>query len=410
MTWPSLTGWTKRWRMVVGGVAALAAGLVVVAAAVDLVDNRGQPDLLVDDARASVADATDTLGSHAAIVRPATVMEVAVRPPEETRAFPGTVHPARSSRLAFRVGGPLIDLPVQEGDVVAAGTLLARIDPRDFELAAAELAARLDAAMAAQRLAELNHDRQAQLVERGHTSRANLDQAVAERDRTAAEAASLAQQLAQARAALEDTRLIAPFDGRVARLHVELHDYVEARQPALTFHDISGSDLVVNLPETVIPRLSDIRHIEVELSHMPGRRYAAAIREIASEQAVETGTYRTALRKTEADGLAPLAGLSGTAYLSFAGDAAPSDGEILVPSSAVFAGADGGDFVWVVDGDLPVVAARPVTVAGVVGDQARLAAGLADGERIVAYGVDFLQEGQRVRPMVPPLRVAGGAP
>lgn len=400
----------RRWRMAVGWVAALTAGLVLIAAALDLVGQSRQPDLLVDDAQASVGDAAETLGPHAEIVRPAMVIEVAVQPAVETRAFPGTIHPARSSHLAFRVGGPLIDLPVQEGDVVSAGTLLARIDPRDFELAVAELAARLDAAVAAQRLAELNHERQAQLVERGHTSRANLDQAVAERDRTAAEAASLAQQLAQARAALEDTRLVAPFDGRVARLHVEFYDYVEARLPAVTFHDISGSDLVVNLPETVIPRLPDLRRIEIELSHMPGRRYAATIREIASEQAVETGTYRTALRKSEADGSVPLAGLSGTAYLSFADDDAPSGGQVLVPTSAVFAGSDGGDFVWVVEGDPPVVVPRPVTVAGVVGDRARLAAGLADGERIVAYGVDFLLEGQRVRPMVAPLRIAGGAP
>ena len=83
---------------------------------------------------------------------------------------------------------------------------------------------------------------------------------------------------------------------------------------------------------------------------------------------------------------------------------------VLVPTSAVFAGSDGGDFVWVVEGDPPVVVSRPVTVAGVVGDRARLAAGLADGERIVAYGVDFLLEGQRVRPMAAPLRIAGGAP
>ena len=362
-------------------------------------------------ALAPATEAPETLGPHAQIVRPAAVVDVAARSPVEVRAFPGTVHPARSSRLAFRVGGPLIELPVREGETVAAGTLLGRIDPRDFELAVAELDARLNAAEADHRLAELNHDRRAQLVARGHASRADLDQAVAERDRTAADLASLTQQLETARAALADTRLIAPFDGRVARLQVELHDYVTARAAAVTFHDTSGADLVVNLPERVIHRLPYLQDIEVALSDLPGHRYPATIREIASEQAADTGTYRTALRQTGLDGEAPLAGLSGTAYLTFADNGAQSDSEILVPSSAVFVGDAGGDFVWVVQGDPATVTARGVTVTGVVDERTRVSTGLNDGERIVAYGVDFLHEGQSVRPFaLSPLHVAGGRP
>ena len=391
-----------------GLIGAIVAGALACGAVALGLAGIGPLALLLDGEEASAHVGDGTLGPHAEIVRPAPVIEVAVRPGTEVRAFPGTIHPARSSALAFRVGGPLVDLPVREGDVVAAGTLLALIDPRDFVLAADELSARLDAAEAAQRLAELNHRRRARLVERGAVSRADLDQAVAERDRTAAEVASLTQSLAMARAALEDTRLIAPFDGRVARLHVELHDYVNARQPAIAFHDTSGVDLVVNLPETIIPRIPDILEIEVELSGQPGSRHAATIREIASEQATETGTYRTALRLSGLDGPAPFAGLSGTAFVRFANGASLSPHEILVPSSAVFAGDNGGEFVWVVEGDPPAVAQRPITVVGMVGDQVRLVGGLTEGERIVAYGVHFLQDGQRVRPSAPPQRAAGG--
>lgn len=351
-------------------------------------------------AEASTVGQSATLGPHAEIVRPAAVIEVAARRPAEVRAFPGTLHPVRSSRLAFRVGGPLTGLPVEEGDLVAAGDLLAEIDPRDFELAVAELEARLEAAQAARQLAILQHRRQAQLVERGHTSRANLDEAIAERDRTAAEVASLTQQLATAQAALGDTRLIAPFDGRVARLHVELHDYLSARQTAVTLHDVSGADFVVDLPERVIGRLPHLQDIEVALSDAPNGRYRAQVREMASEQAVETGTYRTALRLSGLAGVPPLAGLSGTAYLLFLKEDFQRSGEIALPSSAVFRGTEGDDRVWVVEGSPARVAARSVTVTGVEGDRLRVAGGLANGERIVAYGVDFLRDGQTVRPFM----------
>lgn len=396
--------WTKQRLMSAALVAGLGAAAVYGAYALAYRGADSETGSAQETAEVSAEGQLGALGPHAEIVRPAAVIEVTAQRPVEVRGFPGTLHPVRSSRLAFRVGGPLIDLPVEEGDLVAAGDLLAEIDPRDFELAVAELEARLEAAQAARRLANLQHRRQAQLVERGHTSRANLDVAIAERDRTAAEVASLTQQLATAQAALDDTRLIAPFDGRVARLHVELHDYLSARQTAVIFHDVSGADFVVDLPERMVGRLHHLQDIEVELSDAPNRRYGAQVREMASEQAADTGTYRTALRLSGLEGVPPVAGLSGTAYLLFLEENFQRSGEITLPSSAVFRGAEGDDRVWVVEGSPARVAGRPVTVTGVEGDRIRVAEGLENGERIVVYGVDFLRDGQAVRPFAVPGR------
>ncbi|MGP1257230.1 MAG: efflux RND transporter periplasmic adaptor subunit [Kiloniellales bacterium] len=404
MTHVGRRGKTKQ-RLMVAAVtitlgAAVAYGALALASRGPSGENIGGTnalDLLQKAEPAGASDRPATLGPHAAIVRPAAVIEVTAERPIEVRTFPGTLHPARSSQLAFRVGGPLVHLPIEEGELVAAGSLLAEIDPRDFELAVAELSARLDAARAAQELAVLHHRRQAQLVERGHASRAILDEAIADRDRTAAETASLTQQLETARAALDDTRLTAPFDGRVARLHVEQHDYVSARQPAVIFHDISATDFIVDLPERMISRLRYLQGIEVTLSDATGRSYSAAIREMASEQAADTGTYRTALRLSGFEGDPPLAGLSGTASLRFLANGFQRTGEFILPSSAVFRGASGRDYVWVVEGSPSQVSARPVTVTAIDGDRIRVASGLTNGEGVVAYGVDFLQEGQIVR-------------
>ncbi len=393
-------------------VAAIVLILVLTAgAAVTMLSDKGDTLFLIASGLlASGQTREDTLGPHAEIVRPAAVIGVALRSPVEVRAFPGTVHPARSSRLAFRVSGPLVTLPVQEGEEVGVGTLLARIDPRDFELAVADLTARLEAADAARRLAEINHGRQEELVRRRAVPVANLDSALAERDRAVAEVESVLHQLATAQAALDDTRLVAPSGGRVAALHVELHDYVTARAPVLTFHDTAATDLIVNLPETMIPRLPAVTGIEVTVADRPGRLYAAEIREMASELAADTGAYTTALRISDLDGPAPLAGLSGTARFHIAETTSASGREIMVPSSAVFAGPEGGNHVWVVTGDPSLVTARPVTVVGIDGDHTRLVGGLAQGERIVAYGVHFLREGQRVRPLDGAGLAMGGEP
>ena len=59
----------------------------------------------------------------------------------QTRTFPGRVEASDQVDLSFRVGGPLIEFPVLEGDLVSKGQLAARIDPRDYRI-------RLDAARA----------------------------------------------------------------------------------------------------------------------------------------------------------------------------------------------------------------------------------------------------------------------
>jgi multidrug efflux pump subunit AcrA (membrane-fusion protein) len=50
------------------------------------------------------------------------------------RNFPGRANAAKEVELSFRVNGPLITFPASVGDKVAQGDVLARIDPRDFEV------------------------------------------------------------------------------------------------------------------------------------------------------------------------------------------------------------------------------------------------------------------------------------
>ena len=49
------------------------------------------------------------------------------------RNIPGSVQAHRKAVLAFQVSGPLVKLPIKEGDTVKKGALLAQIDPRDFK-------------------------------------------------------------------------------------------------------------------------------------------------------------------------------------------------------------------------------------------------------------------------------------
>lgn len=159
----------------------------------------------------------------------------------ETLTLYGNVD-VRTVDLAFRVGGRIAEMPVDEGTKVAPGAVLARLDPVPFQQALAAARARVEAAIAArdktlagnrpqeieqaralvaQRRAtltrtELTHDRTARLVSTSAVSQAELDAAEAEwREAGAmlasaeaalslAEAGSRAEDIAAAEAALAE--------------------------------------------------------------------------------------------------------------------------------------------------------------------------------------------------------------
>ncbi len=48
--------------------------------------------------------------------------------------FPGRASAGQEANLSFRVAGPLVEFPINVGDKVAAGGLIARIDPNDYQV------------------------------------------------------------------------------------------------------------------------------------------------------------------------------------------------------------------------------------------------------------------------------------
>jgi multidrug efflux pump subunit AcrA (membrane-fusion protein) len=93
------------------------------------------------------------------VVRPVKVMTITSSGDAFTRRLPGTVRAAQRVDLAFQVGGPLIKLPVEEDRNVKKGRLLARIDPRDFEVNLRNAEGQLSKANAALQRAQSEYNR-----------------------------------------------------------------------------------------------------------------------------------------------------------------------------------------------------------------------------------------------------------
>ena len=298
------------------------------------------------------------------------------------------------SRLGFRVGGKMIERPVNVGDTVKAGQVLARLDPRDLRLG--EDVARAAVASAAVNLqqAEADFKRYRDLRDQGFISGAELER----RETTLKVAqAQLAQARAQSGVQGNQTAyaaLTADARGVITGVDVEPGMVVAAGAPVLRLAHDGPRDVVFSVPEDKVALVQAVAarqaSVQVRLWSGNGGDVPATIREIsaAADPATRTFLVKADLGSTAA----PRLGQTATVAI-----ASPRlAGVARVPLSALKE-HQGGSSVWIVDPASMTAVARPVQVGGAEGNEAVVLAGLSPGDRVVTAGVHVLSAGQKVR-------------
>lgn len=169
--------------------------------------------------------------------------------------FSGTLAPVREMLLNARVAGEVTELPVREGQAVAAGTVLLRQDNRDARarLAQAEAAvqsARAELANAQEQVQKYGQLAQQNFFSRNDLNKATTQAAVYESQLRAHEAA-----VAVARKELESSLLRAPFAGIVAERFVSPGQLVMPNTPLLRLVDLRELELAIPLSSTDIARV-----------------------------------------------------------------------------------------------------------------------------------------------------------
>ena len=302
--------------------------------------------------------------------------------------LPGRVQAAERTQLAFQVGGPLIELPVVEGQQVQKGDLLARLDPRDYENQLALQAAKL-------KLVQSQYQRFEKLIK---TKTSPISKA--EFDRKQSEYEIAKADTAQARKNLDDTTLLAPFDGLVAVKHVNNYENVQAKQTIIELEAIVSIEITVDVPEEVmagskqIPLGQEVGAVIFE--SLPDRSFPVQLAEIATRADTNTQTYRATLRMISPEDVTLLPGMTAT-FVSHLRKPV-TDNSFLVPRSAISdGGSDDATQVWVVDAEAMTVSPRAVKLDLVTDTAVTVIEGLQVGERIVTAGTHLLQDGMPVR-------------
>jgi RND family efflux transporter MFP subunit len=337
------------------------------------------------------------------VVRPVKIMTVTSSGEALKRKFPGRVRAAKRVDLAFQVGGTLIKLPVDEGQEVKKGQLVARVHPKDFQTDLRNAEGQLAKAKAALQLAQTEYERVVRIRKKdpGAVSQAMVDRRREAVNKAQADIQSLQASVDAAKDQLSYTYLRAPFSGVISRRYVDNYQEVRAKQPIVSLDDISYLEILVDVPEIVMAsvRKGGSTKAVAEFAAAPGRQFPLTIKEYATRADPRTQTYQVTLQMPRPKGINILPGMTATVHGSPPVEQ-KGDDRFVVPAIAVFADEAGTSHVWVVDKDTMKVHKRKVTSGDLTGtDSIRIIDGLRPGEMIAVAGASQLREGMQVRAM-----------
>ena len=301
--------------------------------------------------------------------------------------FSGIVEAVEYVKLAFRVSGQVINLPVVEGQRVKKGQLIAAIDPRDISLQyAADKAAYETAAAQVERNKRLL-GRQAISVQEYGISVANYQKA-----KSAYELSSNN---------MRDTKLTAPFDGSIEKRLVENYQRVNSGEGIVQLVNTQKLRIKFTVPDDYLYllRAKDVT-FKVVFDTYPATVFNAKLEEYLDISTAGTGIPVTITIEDPAFNRSLYDVKPGfTCKIKLASDVAPFLEEKLVniPLSAIFGESENQKtYVWVVKDNK--VSKREVTVYSPTGEaNALISTGVQPGETIVIAGVHQLVDGQTVK-------------
>lgn len=313
------------------------------------------------------------------------------------RSFSGTSKSSRESRLSFKVSGTVTNIPVQIGQRLNAGDLIAELDSESFGLQVQQAQASLVEAQANDRKAAADYQRTKGLYANDNASLNDLDAARAQAESSSAMVASAGKALEIARLNLSYTKLIADAECSIASLDIEVNENASAGQQVAAVSCGDDFEITINLPESLIGLVDNSTPVRISFSSMPNRQFNGAISEISVASASGSAGFPVVIKIAETD-LALRSGLAANVTFQFDSAAATGAG-VVIPITAVINDPD-GTFVFVAEpsgaeGEATVTR-RSVEVGELSQLGIEIVDGLGVGDFVITAGISVIREGQRV--------------
>lgn len=337
---------------------------------------------------------------------PVPVVQPTVKNIAEYADYTGRLEAVEIAAVRPRVSGYIESIHFAEGQLIHAGDLLYKIDPRPFQAQVNRLKAQVNQAEAALSLAQANLNRSQKLIEVNAISREEADIRKSEALQAEADLEAAIASLDAANLDLEFTQVVAPIDGIADRREVTVGNLVVASQTELTsivphkpiyaYYEVDERTFLSTARQLfkgeAVPRRSEMNiPAWLGLDDEEGFPHEGVINFASNQLNPNTATLTVrALFKNEDEFLTP--GLFARIRVA----TSPKEDRILIPDTAI--GTDQTiKYVWVVKEDNSVER-RSLELGPMHKDLRIVRSGLTPDERIITSGTQFIRPGMTVAP------------
>ncbi len=313
------------------------------------------------------------------------------------KTFSGITKAELEANLSFRVSGRVEAIPVDIGDNLTQGQLVARLDSKDYAVLLEQARAELAAAKASLRSAESEYNRTIGLYEKRNASKSQLDTTRASAESAKAQVKANNQQVEAARLQLSYANLYSPQDCVVSSKPVKENENVSSGQVVVSVNCGKKVEVIVDVPESYIDKVEQDQQVNVALTAMDNSRFTGRVTEISSGSSDQAAAFPVTIT-LDGDHESLRAGLA--AEVEFTQSNGAQESYYILPITAV-AHDEKGDFAFVLtpgDNDEQAIVKKAyLEVKEIVQQGVRVTSGLSDGDKVVTAGVTVIRDGMTVK-------------
>ena len=326
------------------------------------------------------------------IIRPVKIQEInSIQDGSFNIDFPAQISPTQKTILAFKYAGKIKSINFESGDFVKKGQVIATIDDSDYKVNLEAFSKKYEAANAVVQNAEAQFYRAEKLYKGGAMPKKDYDNAVMQKNVAISTLKEASAGLENARNTLNDTKIIAPYDGYIDKKIVEVGAIVPEGGPVVSYISNDITDIFVNASLKDIEYIKNASDINFK-DNSTEKIYTLKIKSIAQNPDSINLTYPVTftflnLEKDEKF----LSGQTGTVTISVKNSENP---EILIPLNALF--EDNGSNVYLFKNGIAVKTAVEIGELRET-NKISIVKGLKIGDKVIVAGVSKLVDGDKVK-------------
>ena len=326
------------------------------------------------------------------IIRPVKIQEInSIQDGSFNIDFPAQISPTQKTVLAFKYAGKIKNINFESGDFVKKGQVIATMDNKDYMVNLEAFSKKYEAANAVVQNAEAQFSRAEKLYKGGAMPKKDYDNALMQKNVAISTLKEASAGLENARNILNDTKIIAPYDGYIDKKIVEVGAVVPEGGPVVSYISNDITDISVNASLKDIEYIKNASDINFK-DNSTEKIYTLKVKSIAQNPDSINLTYPVTftflnLEKDEKF----LSGQTGTVTISVKNNENP---EILIPLNALF--EDNGSNVYLFKNGIAVKTAVEIGELRET-NKISIVKGLKTGDKVIVAGVSKLVDGDRVK-------------